>query len=93
MMSRELEGKEVIDAKADKFGKVSGIEIDCSKWRVTHLRIELDDATVKLWGYKKPFFSHLQVLIPVNVVAAVSDVVNLNKSLQQIKETIEIPQK
>ncbi|MDH5771210.1 MAG: PRC-barrel domain-containing protein [Candidatus Bathyarchaeota archaeon] len=90
MMLRELEGKEVIDAKADKFGKVSGIEIDCSKWRVTHLRIELDDDTVKPWGYKKPFLGHLQVLIPVNVVAAVSDVVNLKKSLQRALITYKL---
>ena len=93
MMSRELEGKEIIDAKADKFGKISGIEIDCSKWRVTHLHIELDDDIAKLWGYKKPFLAHLQVLIPVSVVAAVRDVVSLKKSLQQIKEIIEVPQK
>jgi len=28
MMSHELEGKEIIDAKADRIGKVSGIKID-----------------------------------------------------------------
>jgi len=45
---------------------------------------------VKLWGYKKPFLGHLRVLIPVSVVAAVRDVVNLRKSVQRIKELIEI---
>jgi len=90
MMSHELEGKEIVGAEADRFGKVSGIVIDCSEWRVTHLRIELDDDVVKLWGYKRPFLGHLQVSIPVSVVAAVHDIINLKKSLQQIKELIEI---
>ncbi|MDH5267133.1 MAG: PRC-barrel domain-containing protein [Candidatus Bathyarchaeota archaeon] len=80
MMSRELEGKEIIDAKADKFGKVIGIGIDCSEMRVTYLRIEVDDDIVKLWGYKKPFLGHLQVLIPVGVISVGRDVMNVKKS-------------
>jgi len=80
MMALEPEDKETIDAKADKFGKVIGVGIDCSEMRATYLRIEVDDDIVKLWGYKKPSLGHLQVLIPVSVITVGRDVMNVKKS-------------
>ncbi len=89
----ELEGKKVVDTGARIVGTVSGIEIDCSGWKVTHLRIELTDELVETFGYKKPFLGHVEILISVNAVKAVADVVGLNKAIDELRELIEPPKK
>ncbi len=50
MRPGQLEGKQVIDTKAQVVGEVAGIEIDVGprKWQVTHLLVKLDDELQKL---------------------------------------------
>jgi len=74
-------------------GTVSGIEIDCSAWKVTHLRIELADELVETLGYKKPFRGHVVILPSVDAVKAVADVVGLNKAIDELKDVIESPKR
>lgn len=89
MRPAELEGKKVIETEAKIVGTVSGIEIDCSEWKVTHLRVELTNELVETLGYKKPFLGHVEILLPVDAVRAVADVVALNKALGELKNIIE----
>lgn len=91
MRPSKLEEREVIEPGAKIIGIVSGIEIDCAEWKVTHLRIELSDELVKTFGYRKPLFGHVEILLPVNAVEHVADVVTLNKSIEELKDLIESP--
>jgi len=91
MRPSELEGKQVIGTRAKVVGKVSGIEIDCSEWKVTHMRIELADEVIETLGYKKPFLGSVEILLSVDAVKMVADVVALNKSIQELKGVIEPP--
>ena len=93
MRPSELEGKKVIATEAKIVGTVSGIEIDCSAWKVTHLQIELTDELVEILGYKKPFLGHVEILLSVDAVKAVGDVVALNKAIKELKDIIEPPKR
>ena len=76
-----------------KIGSVAGIEINPSEWKVTHIRVELTSELIDFFGYKKPFLGHVEILLPVDVVKAVSDVVALNKTLNDLKDVIESPKR
>ena len=89
----ELEGKTVVETKARIVGKISGIEIDCSTWKVTSLHIELTDEFTDILGYKKPFMGHIEILLSVDAVQAVADVVTLNKATEELKDVIEPPKR
>jgi len=93
MRPSELEGKKVIETGAKIIGTVSGIEIDCSGWKVTHLQIELTDELVETLGYKKPFLGHVEILLSVDAVKAIADVVSLNKAMKELRDVIEPPKR
>lgn len=89
----ELEGKNVVDSGAKIVGTVSDIEINCSEWKVTHLRIDLTDELIEILGYKKPFLGHVEIMLSVDAIKAVADVVALNKAIKELKEVIEPPKR
>jgi sporulation protein YlmC with PRC-barrel domain len=93
MRPSELEGKKVITPGAKKIGIVAGITIDCSEWKVTHLRIELTDKIVEILGYRKPFLGHVEILLPVDVVKAVADIITLDKKVDELRGIIEPPKR
>ncbi|MGQ9722189.1 MAG: PRC-barrel domain-containing protein [Candidatus Jordarchaeum sp.] len=89
MRASLLEGKEVIAPDARIIGHVSGIDVDFSEWKVTHLRVDLSNELVETFGYKKPFFGRLEILIPVEAISNTADVVTLNKTVEELKDIIE----
>lgn len=91
MRPDQLGGKDVIDANAHLIGDVCDVEFDVSRWMVTHICVNLSDRAIELLGYQKPrFLGKVLVHLPVDVIQAVSDVVSLNKSLQEIKHIVEL---
>lgn len=89
MRPERLNGKAVIDSAAQILGEVAGVEIDLSTWKLTHLCINLSDASVETLGYKKPFIGKIQVDLPVEIVKAVKDVIAIDKSTAEIRSLIE----
>jgi len=85
----KLKGKKVIGGKAYALGEVNGAEVDTEKWKVTHLRVKLTDEAATELGFKKRFRSSI-VCMPVTLVAAVGDVITIDKSIQELKNTIDI---
>ena len=86
MNPTELEGKKVVDTGAKIVGTLTGIEIDCSEWKVTNLRVELADELVEKLGYKKPFLGHAEILLSIKAVKAVSDVIGLNRAIEELRD-------
>jgi sporulation protein YlmC with PRC-barrel domain len=84
-----LKGKKVIDKKAYTLGEVGGAEVDTEKWEVTHLRVKLMDEAATELGFKKRFRSST-VCMPVTLVAAVGDIIAIDKSIQELRNTTEI---
>jgi len=89
MRPERLNGKAVIDSNAQILGEVAGVEIDVPTWKVTHLCINLTDASIQTLGYKKPFIGKIQIDVPVETVKAVRDVIAIEKSTTEIRSIIE----
>jgi sporulation protein YlmC with PRC-barrel domain len=85
----KLKGKTVIDTKAYALGEVSGAEVDTETWEVTHLRVKLTEAAATELGFKKRFRSST-VNMPVTLIAAVGDVISIDKSIQELRSTSDI---
>lgn len=81
----KLNGMKVITTDAYAIGEVDGAEVDTGLWRITHLHITLTNDVTKELGYRKPFLGHLTICLPVNIVKSISEVITLNKQLEQLK--------
>jgi sporulation protein YlmC with PRC-barrel domain len=91
MRPSELNGKKVVEAGAKIVGTVIDIEIDPASWKVSDLRLELSDETIEILGFKKPFMGRVDIFLSVDAIAAVADVVSLNKPIKELKEFIKTP--
>lgn len=91
MRPSELNGKKVVGAGAKIVGTVFDVEIDPISWKVTSLQIELSDEAIEILGYKKPFMGRVDILLSIEAVAAVADVVSLNKPITELKNLIQPP--
>lgn len=79
----------MIGRKAYTLGEVDGAEVDTEEWKITHLRVKLmDDAATEL-GFKRRFRSSI-VCMPVTLIAAIGDIVSIEKSIQELKTTADI---
>lgn len=84
-----LLGKKVIGIGGYILGEVKGASIDTKTWQVAQLHVKLTDNAAEELGFKKRFRSST-VNIPVKMVQAVGDVVNVSPSLKELSETNEI---
>lgn len=84
-----LIGRRVVTSDAYVLGDVHGLEVDPEKWVVTHLRIRLTKESGKDLRFKKPVFGDVIVCIPVNLVKALGDVINLNVSFTEVASLSE----
>ena len=92
MLPYELERKNVISKEARQIGSVIGVEIDASKWKVTHLRIGLTDKLLQTFGLtleKTPGMKNVEIRIPTETVEIVADFIILNKTIEELKDIIE----
>ena len=85
----ELNGKGIVDSEARLVGYVAGLEFDVMNWKVTHISAKLADGAVEDFGYKKPRFGSINILIPIEVVKAVKDIIALNQGFNDLKNTVE----
>ena len=91
MKPHDLERKNVISKEERQLGVVTGIEIDASAQKVTHLRIGLPDSMLQPFGLtleKKPGIKHVEILLPTETVEIVTDFIILNKTINELKEII-----
>lgn len=87
--ARNMVGLPVVTSDAAKLGKVDGTELDTDLWKVTHIRIDLADDSIRELGLKKPFMGGIRICLPVSHVGKVGDVVTLKPSLAEVKNTPE----
>jgi sporulation protein YlmC with PRC-barrel domain len=87
--ARELVGLSVITSDASQLGKVDGTEVDTESWKVTHLRIDLTDDSIRALGLKKPFMGGIRICLPVDQVSRMGDVATLKITLAEVKNTPE----
>lgn len=73
-----LNGRKVVTSDANVLGEVTGAEFDTEKWTVTHLRISLNKDSAKDLRFKKPFLGDVVICVPVNLIKAHGDVINLH---------------
>lgn len=85
----KLKGMYVICAGGFDLGEINGIDIDESKWQVTHLHVKLSKAASEDLGFKKRFRSST-VCLPISLVASIGDNVLLNKTLDELTKHPEI---
>lgn len=70
-------------------GEVKGANIDTKTWQINQLHVKLSDTASEELGFKKRFGSST-VCMPVKLVQAVADVVNVAPSLKELSESHEI---
>lgn len=85
----KLNGKKVVTTNAFVVGEVEPAELDTNTWQITHLHIGLTNEALHQLGFKKPLLGGITICLPVSYVQAVHDVITLNKSFQELKETKE----
>ena len=89
MRPNQFFGKTVIDSEAKIVGEICDFEFDPSTWTITHVCISLSDDAIEMLDYSKPFLGKVQVIVPTEVVAKVSDLVSINRSILQLKNIVE----
>jgi len=87
--AKNLVGLTVVTSDAAKLGQVDGTELDTESWKVTHLRIDLTDDSIRQLGLKKPFMGGIRICLPISHVSKVGDVVTLKPSLEEVRNTPE----
>ncbi len=75
--------KKVVGAGAYILGEVQGVSIDTKMWQISQLQIKLTDNAAQELGYKKRFGDSV-VNMPVTMVQAVGDVINVSASLKEL---------
>jgi sporulation protein YlmC with PRC-barrel domain len=85
----KLNGKKVITLNAFAVGEIEEAEVNVGNWQVTHVYVSLTNEASKELGFKKPVLGTITICLPVSFIQAVGDVVTLNKSLPELKDTRE----
>jgi sporulation protein YlmC with PRC-barrel domain len=75
--------KKVVGAGGYILGEVQGVSIDTKMWQISQLQIKLTDNAAQELGYKKRFGDSV-VNMPVTMVQAVGDVINVSASLKEL---------
>ena len=92
MKPHELERKSEISKEARELGTVTGVEIDASTWKVTHLRVGLIDKMLPFFELileKKPGVKYVEILIATETVEIVADLIVLNKTIEELKNLLK----
>ena len=87
ILTRRLDGRKVVTSDAKVIGEVGGTYAEIEEWDITHLAVELNDEAIELFGYKKPrtrFLGTVSVCLPIDSVAAVGDIISLNKTFEEL---------
>ena len=87
--ARQLVGLNVITSDAQNVGQVIGTDVDTDTWKVTHVRIDLTEESIRALSYKKPFLGSVNICLPVSYVNKVKDVVTLKADIDELKEVPE----
>ena len=88
----DLSLRNVISKEGRHLGSVSAIEIDTSTWKVTYLVLALSDKILHPLGLTlelAPGQKYVEVLLPVDTVETIGDVIVLNKTVEELKESIK----
>jgi len=85
----KMNGVKVIAADSFTLGEVDGANVDTKQWRITHLKIGLNDDASRELGFSKPLFGSVKICLPVESVSGYGDVVTLKKSLMELKGSDE----
>jgi hypothetical protein len=84
-----LNWKKIATSNGATIGELQGGIVDTNRLQVTHVNIGLNDEALKEFGLKKPFFGRVLISLPVNMIKSFNSKVELNKSLQELKESKE----
>jgi sporulation protein YlmC with PRC-barrel domain len=84
-----LLGKKVIGAGGYIIGEVKGASIDTKTWQIVNLHVKLTNTAAEELGFKKRFRSSM-VNMPVKMIQAVGDVVNVSPPLKEMSQSKEI---
>ncbi len=87
ILVRKLNGRKVVTSDAKAIGEVGGAYVDTESLKITHLSVDLNDAAIELFGYKKPripMIGNVSVCLPVTAVKIVGDIITLNTEFKEL---------
>ncbi len=80
-----LLNKKVLTSDAYDIGTVSGLDLDTSEWKVTHLGITLNAQSNKELGVRKPLLGGLTICVPIAYIEKLGDVIMLSIPFDNLK--------
>ncbi|MCJ7634166.1 PRC-barrel domain-containing protein [Candidatus Bathyarchaeota archaeon] len=81
----QLMKRAVMGSDAFVVGHVNDIEFDEKSMKLTSICLKLDDKAIEPMGLKKPRLGgNVRIAIPVSVIKAIGDVVNLDRSAGEL---------
>jgi sporulation protein YlmC with PRC-barrel domain len=92
---KNIVGKKVVGVNGDSIGEVKDVEFDTTTWKTTDLEVKLNDKAAMMLGLKGSGRSigglrstgTDTVYMPVEIISAISDVVTVNKTLNEMAES------
>ncbi|MEJ2242463.1 MAG: PRC-barrel domain-containing protein [Candidatus Bathyarchaeota archaeon] len=87
ILVRKLNGRKIVTSDAKEIGEVGGAYVDTESMKITHLSVDLNDAAIELFGYKKPripMIGSVSVCLPVTTIQKVGDIITLNAEFEEL---------
>jgi|WetSurMetagenome_2_1015567.scaffolds.fasta_scaffold377160_1 sporulation protein YlmC with PRC-barrel domain len=85
----DLIGKTIVSAAGTYVGEVYDIGVEQSTWTLSFLYVKLSDNAIKTLGLKKTLH-RARIKLPTSVIAHVGVIIKLTKSLEDLKQQLEV---
>ena len=88
---QELRGKTIFTSDGLSVGTVVRFEIDSVLWKVRSIVANVADNAMEPLGLKKSIMRANEILVGKELVKSVGDVVNLNVTMQMLRQQLSQP--
>jgi sporulation protein YlmC with PRC-barrel domain len=86
-----LKDKRIYTNEGLSVGIVKRFELDTVLWKVRSIVVNVDDTAMGALGLKKSIMRSNEILVGKELVKSVGDVINLNVSLEILKNQLSLP--
>ena len=86
-----MKDKRIYTTEGLSVGTVKRFELDTVLWKVRSLVVDVDDMAMEPLGLKKSLMRPSEILVGKELVKSVGDVINLNVSLEILRNQLSLP--
>ncbi len=86
-----MKDKRIYTTEGLSVGTVKRFELDTTLWKVRSIVVEVDEMAMQPLGLKKSLLRKNEIMVGKELVKSVGDVINLNVSLEILKNQLSLP--